>query len=59
MSGYEDILCIGNDVNHMAYSQPIELQVKAVTTLLRDACVALHSFTNVTFMKGLQLVNIS
>lgn len=42
MSGYEDILCIGNDVNHMAYSQSIELQVMAVTTLLGDACVTFH-----------------
>lgn len=53
MSGYEDILCIGNDANHMAYSQSIELQGKAVTTLLRDACVPFHSFTKVAFMKGL------
>lgn len=42
MSGYEDILCIGNDVNHMAYSPSIELQAMAVTTLLRDACVGFH-----------------
>lgn len=41
MSGYEDIFCIGNDVNHMAYSQSIELQTMAVPTLLRDAYVVL------------------
>lgn len=55
MSGYEDILCIGNDVNHMAYSQSIELQGIAVTPLLREACVAFHQNTNVTSMKGLIL----
>jgi hypothetical protein len=42
MSGYEGIFCIRNDVNHMACSQPIELQTMAVPTLLRDAYVVFH-----------------
>lgn len=41
MSGYEDIFCIRNDVNHMAYSPSIELQTMAVPTLLGDAYVVL------------------
>lgn len=41
MSGYEDIFCIGNDGNHMAYSQSIELQTMAVPTLSRDAYMVL------------------
>lgn len=41
MSGYEDIFCTGNDVNHMACSQSIELQTMAIPTLLGDAYAVL------------------
>lgn len=41
LSGYEDIFCIENDANHMAYSQSIELQTMAVPILLGDAYVVL------------------
>lgn len=39
MSEYEDIFHIRNDVNHMAYSPPIEFQTMTPHTLLGDAYV--------------------